>query len=77
MQEIHIDNVEILIEDLDQSALVDWGLWGEEPVEETVTLRIRAAEFESTEEGGYLEDNAPVETPALLLQRALARFLGR
>lgn len=76
MDGLNLDDVEILIEDLDQSPWVDWGLWGEELPDDLQSLRVRAGDFENPE-STYLQDKAPPETPAVQLQRALARFLGR
>ncbi|MBN9417196.1 MAG: hypothetical protein J0I12_17255 [Candidatus Eremiobacteraeota bacterium] len=69
-----LDEVAALADDLEQSPWVEWGLWGE--VEETTSLRVRAGDFANAE-SKYLEENEPTATPAVRLQRALGRFLGR
>ncbi len=69
-----LEEVSALADDLEQSPWIDWGLWGEGP--ETVRLRIRSADFANAE-SKYLEENEPAATPAVQLQRALGRFLGR
>lgn len=69
-----LEEVAALADDLEQAPWVDWGLWGEGP--ETTRLRIRAASF-ADGESKYLEENEPPATPAVQLQRALGRFLGR
>lgn len=71
---IALDEVAALVEDLENAAWTEWGLWGECP--EGTRLRIRAAEFEKSE-SNYLTDHNPPETNAVRLQRALSRFLGR
>lgn len=70
-----LEEVAALADDLEQAPWVDWGLWGDPP-ENTTRLRIRAAEF-ANPESKYLEENEPTATPAVQLQRALGRFLGR
>ncbi|MFN8611623.1 MAG: hypothetical protein U0931_29025 [Vulcanimicrobiota bacterium] len=69
-----LDEVAALADDLEQAPWVEWGLWGESP--ETTQLRIRAGDFGNAE-SRYLEENDPPATPAVQLQRALGRFLGR
>ncbi|MBS2037954.1 hypothetical protein JST97_23410 [bacterium] len=69
-----LEEVAALADDLEQSPWVDWGLWGED--QEAVRLRIRAGDFANAE-SQYLEENNPPATPAVQLQRALGRFLGR
>lgn len=69
-----LEEVAALADDLEQAPWVEWGLWGE--VEETTSLRVRAADF-ANPESKYLEENEPEATPAVRLQRALGRFLGR
>lgn len=69
-----LEEVAALADDLEQSPWVEWGLWGEEP--ESTPLRVRAGDF-ANPESKYLEENAPQSTPAVQLQRALGRFLGR
>lgn len=74
-EEDRLEEVAALADDLEQSPLVEWGLWGgEEP--ETTPLRIRDGNFQDPD-SKYLEENAPPATPAVQLQRALSRFLGR
>ena len=74
-EEDRLDEVAALADDLEQAPWVEWGLWGEESHEST-TLRIRDGNFEAAD-SKYLEENAPPATPAVQLQRALSRFLGR
>lgn len=69
-----LEQVAALADDLEQAPWVEWGLWGEGA--ETTRLRIRAADFANAE-SKYLEENEPAATPAVQLQRALGRFLGR
>ncbi len=69
-----LQEVATLADDLEQCPWVEWGLWGDEP--ESTRLRIRAADFANAE-SKYLEENGPEATPAVQLQRALGRFLGR
>ncbi|MBX3169986.1 MAG: hypothetical protein KF760_21455 [Candidatus Eremiobacteraeota bacterium] len=69
-----LEEVAALADDLEQSPWVDWGLWGDGP--EATHLRVRAADF-ANPESKYLEENSPQATPAVQLQRALGRFLGR
>jgi hypothetical protein len=69
-----LEEVAALADDLEQSPWVQWGLWGQGP--ETTRLRIQAADF-ANPESKYLEENAPPTSPAVQLQRALGRFLGR
>ena len=71
---VSLDEVAALVDDLEQSPWVDWGLWGESP--EAIHLRIRAGEFDKVD-STYLTEHSPPETPAIRLQRALSRFLGR
>jgi hypothetical protein len=67
-----LEEVTSVFEALEQSAWVDWGAWNPSALE-PIPLRLQVADFESN----YLEQNAPLETPALQVQRALGRFLGR
>ncbi len=69
-----LEEVAALADDLEQAPWVGWGLWGEE--QESTNLRVRAGDF-ANPESKYLEENAPQATPAVQLQRALGRFLGR
>lgn len=69
-----LEEVAALADDLEQAPWVEWGLWGDPP--ESTFLRVRAGDF-ANPESKYLEENAPLATPAVQLQRALGRFLGR
>lgn len=69
------EEVASLLEDLEQSPLVEWGLWpGEE--QDGQLVRIRSAPLEAPA-AEYLADQGPPDSPAWRLERALARFLGR
>lgn len=74
-EEDRLDEVAALADDLEQAPWVEWGLWGGENPEST-SLRIRDGNFQEAD-SKYLEENAPPATPAVKLQRALSRFLGR
>jgi hypothetical protein len=71
---VSVEEVAALVDDLEQAPWVEWGLWGESS--QGTSLRIRAAEFDKSD-SSYLREQAPPATPALRLQRALSRFLGR
>lgn len=72
---MEFEEVATLLDELDQSPLIEWGLWGEEE-QPGQRVRMRAPNLQAPA-AEYLSDQGPPDSPALRLERALARFLGR